>query len=261
MHGTIGASPREFKDFPIHSHPTWEILYCLHGTGTARIDGIDYPYNEGTIFCIPPETPHSKTSEAGFTDISIFSVDFLPPEGNMVQHFQDDASGSFRLLLDAAFHIQLQNLPNKEGIVDAIMTALSGLLTGYSQVKKTRSMSVESFQQLLMDHLTDPHFVLAEAVEATGYSPSHFRKLFKAATGQPPLSYFNHMKIEYAKTLLRQGGKQVSVHEIAESAGFSDPLYFSRLFRQYTGTSPSVFPGSIYDWDPGMSRTDARGLS
>ena len=97
----LGSSPKVFVDFPSHQHNVWEILLCLQGTGTANIAGQEYLFREGTIFCIPPMTPHSKHSKDGYTDLSLFTADFTPPDLNRTLVFQDDADGSFRFLVSS----------------------------------------------------------------------------------------------------------------------------------------------------------------
>jgi AraC-like DNA-binding protein len=52
-----------------------------------------------------------------------------------------------------------------------------------------------------------------------------------------PYQYFIHIKIQKAKSLLTQ--KDASVKEVAYKLGFDDQFYFSRLFKNKTGFSPS----------------------
>ena len=78
-------------------------------------------------------------------------------------------------------------------------------------------------------------------IEHSGYSPNHFRKLFKNMTGNPPLTFLHILRIDYAKGLLRRNGQEMSLKEIASSSGFDDPYYFSRLFKKYEGKSPSEY--------------------
>lgn len=57
--------------------------------------------------------------------------------------------------------------------------------------------------------------------------------------GEPPQSYLNRTVIEKAKTLLEDTA--LSVGEIALKLGFTDPLYFSRLFKKHCGISPKSY--------------------
>lgn len=247
MQVVLGSSPKIFYQFPTHQHDCWEILLCLSGTGIACIDGQDYPFQEGTIFCIPPGVPHRKQAEDGYSDSSIFVRDFTPPDSRRIPVYQDDADGTFRQLCQAAFRIHLRGGSNAAATINAIADALYQLMLGWSANRSTRSAAVEQFQQLLMDNVSNCGFDLSEAISRTGYCASYFRKLFKASTGFAPIVYFNRMRVDYAKMLLSQSDGQRPIKEIAAAAGFSDPYYFSRVFKDYTGCSPSGYLASPFD--------------
>ena len=63
-------------------------------------------------------------------------------------------------------------------------------------------------------------------------------KLFKKETGKNFSHYVMEKRMEMAKTLLREGGKD-RIYEIAETVGYgSNSQYFSQVFKKYTGVSP-----------------------
>lgn len=70
-------------------------------------------------------------------------------------------------------------------------------------------------------------------------SRERFNHMFKEQTGFPPLQYIQRIRIERAKQLLVDSG--LSVSECADTLGFSDVNYFSRLFRKIAGVSPSKY--------------------
>ncbi len=90
-------------------------------------------------------------------------------------------------------------------------------------------------------NLANPGFSLTETVAACGYSQSYFRKLFKQSMGESPLSYFNHLRINHAKSLLQQYGTSRMIKDVAAACGFSDPLYFCRVFKKYEKISPTEY--------------------
>ncbi|CAM4323426.1 AraC family transcriptional regulator [Paenibacillus typhae] len=71
-----------------------------------------------------------------------------------------------------------------------------------------------------------------------GYHRTHFTKVFKQLTSQSPKQYINQVRLERAKELLRTN---LSVEQVGNSCGFTDPLYFSKQFKLWTGESPSQF--------------------
>ena len=88
------------------------------------------------------------------------------------------------------------------------------------------------------DHLASD-LTLAEIAAAAGLSPSHFARLFRQATGQPPHQYVLTARIERAQYLLRQ--PDASVSAVAIQLGFYDESHFIRHFRRITGTAPGAW--------------------
>jgi len=76
-----------------------------------------------------------------------------------------------------------------------------------------------------------------ELAEITGLSESRFRVLFKELTGLSVIQYINKIRINRATSLLLSG--EYNVTKVAELVGFQDVYYFSRMFKQVTGTNPS----------------------
>ena len=76
-------------------------------------------------------------------------------------------------------------------------------------------------------------------IRDSGYSESYFLRRFRAFTGLPPKQYFLRLKVETAQALLHETG--LSVAEIADQLSFTDQFYFSKTFKQWTGSSPSTF--------------------
>lgn len=70
-------------------------------------------------------------------------------------------------------------------------------------------------------------------------SKSRFLALFKRYTGTSPQAYIAQLRIETARHILKH--TDLSVKEVAETVGYSDPLYFSRVFKKHTGISPKSY--------------------
>ena len=70
-------------------------------------------------------------------------------------------------------------------------------------------------------------------------SASHFTSLFRKATGMSPLEYFIHLKLQKACLLLYTS--DVKIKAIADTLGYDDPYYFSRLFKKYMNVAPEKY--------------------
>jgi AraC-like DNA-binding protein len=54
-----------------------------------------------------------------------------------------------------------------------------------------------------------------------------------------PYQYYIHIKIHKAEGIMEQ--EDIPVKEVAYKMGFEDQYYFSRLFKNKTGLSPSAW--------------------
>ena len=72
-------------------------------------------------------------------------------------------------------------------------------------------------------------------------SRNYLYTLFKREYGVSPKEYLMTLRIQKAKLLFSDQSQPLSVSEVAYAVGFNDPLYFSRVFRKITGTSPSNY--------------------
>lgn len=88
---------------------------------------------------------------------------------------------------------------------------------------------------------------LSELARALGYSPSHASTVIRRVTGMSFSALRQRMRLDRALWLLGRGSP---VKEAALQAGFSDPAYFSRVFRRVYGVPPAR-------WQAGGSSVDA----
>ncbi len=78
----------------------------------------------------------------------------------------------------------------------------------------------------------------ADVAKQFGLSTSHFRHLFREASGKPFHKYLVAMRLERARTLILQ--ENAAIGEIATGVGFSNAAHFSRIFQKHFGTTPSA---------------------
>jgi AraC family transcriptional regulator len=92
--------------------------------------------------------------------------------------------------------------------------------------------------EFIESHLDRP-FSLTQLADALGMSVYYFCRQFKLSMGVAPHQYVTRRRIEKAKNLLWHS--QLPITDIALQVGFETPSAFSRLFRQFTGTTPKDF--------------------
>jgi two-component system response regulator YesN len=74
-------------------------------------------------------------------------------------------------------------------------------------------------------------------------SPSYVSRMFGREVGKNFVDYLNEVRIEKAKELLND--VRYKTYEIADKVGIQDARYFSRLFKKYTGKTPTEYRESL----------------
>lgn len=89
----------------------------------------------------------------------------------------------------------------------------------------------------------DEHY--AEALSLTGlgkhfhFNPSYLSSYFTAHNKEGFSEHLNKIRVAKAEELLRDG--ELSISEISGQVGYSDPGYFTKVFKKQTGFSPSQY--------------------
>jgi AraC family transcriptional regulator of arabinose operon len=78
-----------------------------------------------------------------------------------------------------------------------------------------------------------------ELAQVIQRSPNHAAKIFRDTTGQTIGEYVHAVRMKTAVYMLQYS--VLTVAEIAEFVGYSDPSYFYRVFRRVTGHVPAHF--------------------
>ena len=84
---------------------------------------------------------------------------------------------------------------------------------------------------------------LTKVAKAVGISPNHFSEKFKEVTGINFVNYVARIRFEKACELLRNGNLRIS--EIAFAVGFQSLSQFNRVFRTFSGKSPTRFRAAL----------------
>ena len=92
----------------------------------------------------------------------------------------------------------------------------------------------------ILDYLNENYMYelsLADIAHYTGRSLATFKRDFKKVSDLTPQKWLINRRLERAHELLTSGSRQVQ--EVMESVGFSNPSYFSRIYKAAYGATPS----------------------
>ena len=118
-----------------------------------------------------------------------------------------------------------------------ILEEAHGLYTG--KRKKIVARACRMIESTLERGVTSEDLSISVIAAKLGVSASHMSRTFKREAGQTFEHYVMAKRVELAKRMLLDPLNNVS--QVAKRCGFSDPSYFSRVFRKVAGCSPRVY--------------------
>ncbi|MCB9036596.1 MAG: response regulator [Lewinellaceae bacterium] len=98
---------------------------------------------------------------------------------------------------------------------------------------------LQKAREVILEHLSDPRFSVDSLCRSLAMSQPQLHRKLTALTGKNATLFIRSVRLAKAKELLRAGTMTVS--EVAYAVGFNDPKYFSRVFAEEFGVSPSKY--------------------
>lgn len=224
-----------------HSHDDWELVYCTSGQGEFVFDqGDPIKYKKGDVIAIPPKLKHINHSDEGFTNIYLTISDATLPYRSAKKIVDETERQIFRSFSEASYYFN-SDINNKE----LVLSALGSLIVSYLIVylgKNSSSEVVEDIRKNILQNFSDINYELDKYLKSLPFSYDYLRKLFKKETGITPHEYLTCTRMNAAQMLLSGTSRyDYSISETSEMCGFSEPLYFSRVFKKRFGCSPSQY--------------------
>ncbi|NER24030.1 MAG: helix-turn-helix transcriptional regulator [Symploca sp. SIO1C2] len=81
---------------------------------------------------------------------------------------------------------------------------------------------------------------LEQLVQITSINLSYLIRIFRQATGMPPYTYLNQIRMRKAKQCLRKG---MSIANTAIAVGMSDQSHLNHYFKKMFGITPGYYSG------------------
>jgi YesN/AraC family two-component response regulator len=97
---------------------------------------------------------------------------------------------------------------------------------------------IDSIHEYINRYYANPDLSLTNAAEAFCISSSYLSRFFKNQTGYNFIECLNKRRIEASQRLFTG---DITVLEVAKQVGFDNDITFRRLFKKYTGMTPSQF--------------------
>ena len=242
MNFVYTGAVKNFAESEPHSHDIWEAVYYAKGKVILTIDGTDHKLGAGTFVLQPKGLPHSEKGQPVF-DIFYFLMKenlFLPKRTVVVEDTPDKTILRLFRILNYNYNAKRRNYLNT---CEALMNSILHYVAGLEENVYGTDAHILRFTQILIDAIPDSGFKIADAMAETPFTSDYFRKLFVAHTGHTPREYLNELRVNNAMDLMTipAPAQKLPLKSIAYVCGFSDPLYFSRVFKKRVGVAPSLW--------------------
>jgi len=225
------------------------LIYCVAGSGWARVHDKHFLITPGHSLIIPSGIPH------------VYSASLDDPWSIHWFHFRGETAYQFIQQLKADQYMipihEKAHTPISETFQEcydalssdiamreivfcalALHRTLAWIFFGnpaFQTGVKALPKPIETALNYMHDQ-RDQRPSLTELADQVGLSVSHFSSLFKEQLGESPIDYFINLKMQYACHLLTT--TEMPIKQVAFSLAYDDPYYFSRLFHKVIGVSP-----------------------
>ena len=279
------------KDFVFHgeAHDFWEFAYVDKGSVRIQAGEEQYLLHAGDIIFHEPNEFHAIES-VGNTPPNLVAVSFVTHSSAMQAFRQKRCTLSMeeRTLVSKLISIAREtlatpmNLPSIEqvkirsnapfGSEQLILLYLELFLITVARNHSSpnssaqhpvprisperavnKSERMDKIIEYMEFHICE-QLKITDICEAHSLSRSALQSLFHKEKGCGVIEYFNNMKIERAKDIIRDG--TMNFTEIAYFLSYSSLQYFSKQFKKATGMSPLEYSSSVKGISRSLQRED-----
>jgi len=246
-----------------HKHDFYLTVFFTKGEGVHEVDFTNYSIKKGsTFFLYPGQTHFWRTSadtdgyviihtkeffELNYTDHKLVKFPFFysnlnPPHLWLAPEKQEKILPYMNDLLVESKEMAYESRSKISSLLNILYIAFSREYIGAGNQEKSNS-TIYSRQMRALELLIDKHFTSVklphEYAEMMSITSKHLNRITQNTLGKSTTQLITERVLLEAKRMLIYSNE--SFANIADVLGYKDYAYFSRLFKQRTGKSPSAF--------------------
>lgn len=219
----------------------YRAFLVFKGDGVFKTGSREYKLEPGTLFFTFPKSSFEIEGSNSFTYlyISFNGTGVAPLLDNFGVSEETCVFEGFEHLTDFWMtSIRRVNPSNATALTESVLLYSLSYI-GNQENPSSDSNRFESILSYIKENFTDTTLSVKKTADIYFYSEKYLSSLFKKNTGVKFTEYLNELRISHAKALMDE--KKLSVSEVALKCGFSDPLYFSKVFKKSIGMTPSEY--------------------
>lgn len=235
-----------------HRHSFFHALYIQGGIGELDIAGERFFCEERDFYIIPPGVEHRIFMIQNFSSLTIkFSTEAMLEKSIQSLGYCVKNLGKYEyMLLKRVFEEATLRKDFYSDFINVWMQELLLSLLRYQNnasdyTATTRKSTMDNYPQQIsmaisyIERNITRGISIEELARISNYSVHYFHTIFRREVGVSPIRYIHNRKVEMAKELMFSS--DLNITQIAEKLGFESVSYFSRVFKNIAGMTPSVY--------------------
>lgn len=231
-----------------HWHTDIELVYVDNGKLDIMVDGETYSLNKGNSLFIDSKKIHNMHAQEENTLVSIIIFDQSLINKNLSNYALESPILKNDYSLNRLYSTLFDELTKKPQfyVQNTKLLIQSLIIDIYRKEKIIQNKSNKKLNENLLNLINQintnyPYFKFEDAVKIMNMNPSYFSRFFHNMIGISFAKYLNCVKVEKAVELIHES-KNKSMTEISDACGFQTIRNFNRIFKSYTGHSPTTIP-------------------
>ena len=234
--------------FPNHFHFEFEFIYMIKGCETVRVGNQDFRLEEGQIYMAFPFIEHEYICPQRNVVLMGIFPPMVTPDYTNIMISKDlvcpviDTGKLCPGFVDSLFRFsEYFNSGKSDAIVARnMLSALVGeMLSEVELCERPGNHSLEKISRYVMENFDDAELTLSSAANVLGFNDTYLSHLFTSTMKVSFVSFVNSFRVNKARHLLRNPA--MNMNDIVSACGFGSQRTFNRVFREFTGMSPSEF--------------------
>ncbi|WP_395013771.1 AraC family transcriptional regulator [Robinsoniella peoriensis] len=232
-----------------------EFVTIINGHQQYSVNGHNYHLFGQDVFTTFPDEPHgNNNSHQAVCEFIWFQIDmtkcsnFLglsPPLSDILyqklscyKKRTNKVGNSELLLLMQSFDYFCSEDPAWKLLGHSLFLSFLTRLTLTENISQDISCDIQKAIDFIKENITE-YINFSSISEVCNLSVSRLKTKFKEQMGITPREYINSLKVEYAKNMLLD--ENYNITDVAFDLNFSSSNYFSSVFKQFTGFTPSQY--------------------
>jgi two-component system, response regulator YesN len=179
-----------------------------------------------------------KSSSISMTQLQISFTEMIVEIMRLARVYEvntDEIEG-----LNVDFYSEIKNFESLDALGDWLLSVCMQLR---GQIRRERTdttkLLIDKAKQYIEEHYNDCELSVEKLCGYLGLSATYFSTLFKRETGFSFVAYLTQTRMENALRLLNTTEEKAYI--ISELVGYTEPNYFSYVFKKQYGVSPSKY--------------------